>query len=604
MGFHLSSFFHYDNANANNTNQVTQTTQSEGASNYHVAQSLRNFSLGQTISGEVLAVRNGEIDIALDKDTVMTAKLARDMNIAVGQTLTFEVKTVSGSQISLSPLFENMAQNSETILNAMKAAHIPMSNTAASMVSAMMEEGMSIDKESLQSMYKQIVNNPEVSGKTIIEMNRLQIPVTPENITQFENYKNYEHSILNGASEVAGNLTDAFQELIQNGSNAEIQDFFQKVIQIFGNEIVSVQEGAEVNTGNAANVGENTTLAESAMDNTAANSITPEQSTGNENKIKNGMDIASETETANGKKAEEQKSQEQLLKDVILQAGEDIGHAANTTHAPNVLGIIQNQAANLAHLMQQAGMQPELILQLQNGDINAGTLLKELNELLQKTDLKENIALKELLNSQPFLNILKNEVTKQWLIQPEEVAREGKVEELYQRIQQQTAKLAESMSALTKENSPLMKSVTNLSQNVDFMNQLNQTFTYVQLPLKMSNQNAHGDLYVYTNKKNLAKKDGNVSALLHLEMEHLGTMDIYVAMQQNKVSTKFYLEKEEYLDFIEANIHILDERLQKRGYSMTSEMVLKEKETGVIDEMLKQDKSNQLLSKYSFDVRA
>ena len=534
----------------------------------------------------------------------MTAKLARDMNIAVGQTLTFEVKTISGSQISLSPLFENMAQNSETILNAMKAAHIPMSNTAASMVSTMMEEGMSIDKESLQSMYKQIVNNPEVSGKTIIEMNRLQIPVTPENITQFENYKNYEHSILNGASEVAGNLTDAFQELIQNGSNAEIQDFFQKVIQIFGNEIVSVQEGAEVNTGNAANVGENTTLAESAMDNTAANSITPEQSTGNENKIKNGMDIASETETANGKKAEEQKSQEQLLKDVILQAGEDIGHAANTTHAPNALGITQNQAANLAHLMQQAGMQPELILQLQNGDINAGTLLKELNELLQKTDLKENIALKELLNSQPFLNILKNEVTKQWLIQPEEVAREGKVEELYQRIQQQTAKLAESMSALTKENSPLMKSVTNLSQNVDFMNQLNQTFTYVQLPLKMSNQNAHGDLYVYTNKKNLAKKDGNVSALLHLEMEHLGTMDIYVAMQQNKVSTKFYLEKEEYLDFIEANIHILDERLQKRGYSMTSEMVLKEKETGVIDEMLKQDKSNQLLSKYSFDVRA
>ena len=50
-----------------------------------------------------------------------------------------------------------------------------------------------------------------------------------------------------------------------------------------------------------------------------------------------------------------------------------------------------------------------------------------------------------------------------------------------------------------------------------------------------------GELYVYTNKKNLADNDGNVSAFLHLDMDHLGPVDVYVAMQQQKVIMPYLL---------------------------------------------------------------
>ena len=110
---------------------------------------------------------------------------------------------------------------------------------------------------------------------------------------------------------------------------------------------------------------------------------------------------------------------------------------------------------------------------------------------------------------------------------------------------------------------------------------------------------------MFSNKKNLTKQDGKVTALLHLDMEHLGKMDVYVALEDKKVSTNFYLEKEEYLDFIEANMDMLSSRLQKRGYECTIKASLrKEEEESVMKLIEKQQGQSILLSTQAFDVRA
>lgn len=144
-----------------------------------------------------------------------------------------------------------------------------------------------------------------------------------------------------------------------------------------------------------------------------------------------------------------------------------------------------------------------------------------------------------------------------------------------------------------------------LSGNIDFINQLNQTFTYIQIPLKMSGQNANGDLYVYSNKKSLAAKDGTVSAYLHLDMDHLGSVDCYVTMRDDHVTTNFKVRDDEVLDLIEQNIGWLDERLQKRGYHLQSTVSVSDEETSVIQEMEKQLGVGSVpISKVSFDARA
>ena len=56
-------------------------------------------------------------------------------------------------------------------------------------------------------------------------------------------------------------------------------------------------------------------------------------------------------------------------------------------------------------------------------------------------------------------------------------------------------------------------------------------YTYAQIPLKMSGQHASGELFVYTNKKALAQGEKDLTAFLHLDLDHLGSTDVSVRMR-------------------------------------------------------------------------
>lgn len=254
--------------------------------------------------------------------------------------------------------------------------------------------------------------------------------------------------------------------------------------------------------------------------------------------------------------------------------------------------------------MKQAGVPDKVTAAFLNNRISARELLGEIEKLLSEENAPDKGALFELLEGKGFKHLLKNHMTNQWLLNPEEVAKENSVEKLYERLNSQMNRLNQALSQAARADTPLARTVSNVSNNIDFMNQLNHMFTYVQIPLKMQGKNANGELFVYTNKKSLAKKDGSVSALLHLDMEHLGSVDVHGALNNQKVSTKFYLQDDSALDLIAQNISILNKRLEDRGYSMNAEFINKEENTTVMDEILKQGKNISALAGYSFDARA
>ena len=137
------------------------------------------------------------------------------------------------------------------------------------------------------------------------------------------------------------------------------------------------------------------------------------------------------------------------------------------------------------------------------------------------------------------------------------------------------------------------------------MNQLNQAYTYVQVPLKMSGQNANGELYVYTNKKNLRDPDAELSAFLHLDMEHLGSTDVSVKMQHRNVKTNFYMADDASYDLVEKYLPILEQKLKDKGYQCTITMTKEEKKVSFGDDFLRKDMPQTgTLHRYSFDVRA
>lgn len=273
--------------------------------------------------------------------------------------------------------------------------------------------------------------------------------------------------------------------------------------------------------------------------------------------------------------------------------------------------LSQEQWQRLGDVLKELGMNEETAAQVKNGQLPTKDVLQLVRQLLSKTprgDVPEQ-ALQRLLGGKEFQALLKEQIGRQWMIEPQDVADKKQVEQLYERIREQTARLSQALEAAGKGDAPVARSVQNLQSNVDFMNQMNHLYTYVQLPLKMLGNNAHGDLYVYTNKKNLAARDGQVSALLHLDMEHLGPLDVYVTMKDKQVATNFTVADESVLDLIEKNIEILNKRLEGRGYSLKAQMHVKEddgeeEDSSIMQTLLSQQKNISVLSRTSFDMRA
>ena len=598
----LGNIFQSKNQDIKQTNlSGTAGTVSAGERNYRAQSEIRNMVPGQTIQGEVVGKEGNSVQIALDEETVLTARLERDLNIALGQVMSFEVKTNSGSQLFLAPLYANMA-NQATILKALSAAGLPESANNIRMVSNMMQEGMPIDRDSLAYVSRQLLDFPNADPASVIQMIRLGLPVSEINIGQFEAYKNYEHQILQSAEQIMEEIPQTFQELLAEGKDAEAVSFYEQIIKAFiGTEGAEGQTEAGTQAGEAAS-------ADNAVGGSAGEILAGTLAKTASDGLAESGNMQDGAEILKGSHAEA----EGKMKETLQEIGNQENAAQKTDREASTQAELSPKAwQRLGEMFQKLGADEALSKQIGNGSLSPKEVLTQLHHLLEgnphtiREDFQEDI--KMLFGSRAFRNLLEAGMKNDWLIKPEDVADKEKVEQLYERIREQTARMEAAFHMAGKADSAGAKSVQNLQNNVDFMNQMNHLFTYIQLPLKMTGNEAHGDLYVYTNKKSLAKKDGNVSALLHLDMEHLGPLDVYVTMQQNlnKVSTSFTVKDEEALNLIAEHIHVLNERLEKRGYSMKANFQIKEDgATNMMQEILDQNKNISVLSKTSFDMRA
>lgn len=525
---------------------------------------------GQSVSGEVLLRNGSDILISMGKNQLLQAKLEGNMSAQPGQMLTFQIKHNSSSKIVLTPLFENTSQD-PNVSKALMAAGLPENSITAGMVRAMMQEGLSINRQSLFQMNRLINANPQTDIQTLVQMQRLSLPVTPENIAQFEAYKNYQHQLGESLSDIAEAFTQTFQEITGSGNMEEGLGFYKEVLGILAGE---AEEGTVQDAVKAPVQGqENGQVQQMQGDVPKLGAVLGEAAEG---------ELVKDTAA---KEAPAKSGMPQALPDAMPE-------------------LSKEETAELARQLKQAGFPRNLTNAVLTGQISGRKLLGEVEKRLSDENIPDREALYKLLEGKEFKHLLKNEMTRQWMLTPEEVAKEGSVDKLYERLNSQLNRLNQVLSQTGKENTPLAKTISNTTSNIDFMNQMNQMFTYVQLPLKMQGKNANGELFVYTNKKSLAKKDGSVSALLHLDMEHLGSVDVHVTLNNQKVSTKFYLKDDSVLDFIAQNIDKLNKRLESRGYSATAEFINKEEDTNVMEEILKQDKNISMLSGYSFDARA
>ena len=494
------------------------------------------------------------------------------MGLREGQTLNFSVRSVGQGGVSITPLYENTSVDHST-LKALTAAGIEINNDSIQMVKDMMAASLPINKEALLEMNKSLTSFPNSSITNLVEMKSLNIPINANNIEQFESYKNYEHQVTSTMETIIDELPNAFSQLMASGNETQALDLYGSVLKLFGQEISLPEEAAP------------------------------------QGPISGALVDADEQAVVTDLKA--------------LFAGKDGTESANTDSFKQMQGLSERFMDNLSNLginretinkynevlklfSENAADNPAQSARLEDAQ---KALLKELSMTYEKADLSnpaEAAAWKNIFSNKDFTRRLKDNMTSQWHLKPLEVQNKENIDNLYQRLSNQARGLTSAIHQNLGSENRLAQSATNLQNNLDFMNQLNQMFQYVQLPLQMAGQNVHGDLYVFRNKHKKMSEDGSVSAALHLDMDNLGPVDVYVKLKDTKVSTNFYVADESVIDLINDNIHILNERLEKRGYTMNATLKLHDEIDGqdlAVDEMLSVSRT-PLISTNSFDARA
>lgn len=568
----------YNQASASGAETLTGT---KGVEN--LVSSLRSLTKGNIFEGTVSSMKNGRVTLALSSGQQISARIEGKVQLSLGQSMFFQVKSNDGSQIAIRPFSVEGTGANYTLLQALSAAGVPTESNYLSMVNRMMEEQMPIDRNSIQQMARMVNAHPEIDVQTLVQLNKLGITINEQNAAQFENYLDDKQAI-----------TNDFDQLIEELPQVlESESLSPQQMRNFGSEfLLALTDGLEdVPLQNNGLVSQEM-LTESVAQNTIEKNITDGNSLEKSAILENGELLQT---TEDGETVTQETAIEQSLQ-----------QSESYSATPHTLGALLD-GKQLQNLNTMLGELLGTDATRYTKDSGVAEVLKDIQQVLKDSLPIEREQIGKLFSSKEFVHMVKDTMQQQWTLQPQNLEADGmdKVAKLYDRMNAQLEKIVEALKSVGQENTGFAQTAADIQSNVEFMNQINQAYTYVQIPLQMSRQNASAELFVYTNKKALAEGDRELTAFLHLDLDHLGATDVSVKMKNKQVSTNFYLDDDASYQLISLNIDRLEKRLQEKGYQCKVSVINEAKHVNFVENFLKKDQpSAGQLHRYSFDMRA
>lgn len=632
------------NLTINQTSTPKTTERSVGSLNNYGSSKNTPFSIteGQVIKGEVTDLRNNEVSVTLENNVKVTGTLENGTTLSIGQPAAFKVIGVSSQGITLEALPNNYSQSeSITITKALEEAGLPKTDRNQAIVHELLQNQMSINKQSIQLLIQQSLNFKGASIGTLVLMNKLNIPITQENAAQFEKYRNYEHRLIKEIDTISDSLPSLLEKLSNHNSPEQVSAFSGKLFSFL------LSQGETPSTSNELlnpNVVLNSPEDRQELISTLENfSLTPQMKEqllygtvplrDLMKTIQSSMEMATQIDAKNIENAllENQEdisspvsdakdstiSNDTLLSEKLM----DIPRTMEAFESPIIRAIFEHyetmqrdncelggflspsQRENLASYLKDFPQSPQLKERISNGTATAREILTVIKNVLPLT---KPDAVRDLFRTAEFKMLLKEELLSNWTITPHALQKEKAVDELYSKMYTQLSQIDDLIqSSLTgSESSSLSNHASQMRENIDFMKTLNEMFTYVQLPLKLKHSNVHSDLYVYTNKKDLRNHPQNISVLLHLDMDHLGPLDIHITLMNHHISSKFYISDDDSQELIQNNVSMLTEALHHKGYTFSAEMKKREQDIDIVNDFIEKDMPSTSLKRYTFDIRA
>lgn len=555
------------NSGSNRNEAVDRSVQNQNVQNINSQNNtgginLRDLAAGDVFRGEIININNQNVEILLDGNEHINATMQQALGLNIGEKLLFQVKDNSDTQLVIRPIANNEV-SSELVNKSLLTAGLTINDKNIAIVKELIANGQPIDKQSIINMIKLSSVYANESINKLIDMTKNGIEINRENLDMYDAYTTSSHYISENIMEIGDGILEVFEKLLE--SDVNFSDFTENNVNI------------EDTTGN-------TTTNDITSGNFNENSINPENLMGNT--------ISSDSFTKINT----------ILEDLsnIFDADNDNKQISES------INVDKNNIYNKESIQEASKESTKDFLKM----VDSSDTFKELSEVLK--NIGENMP-KEAFNNIIKSPVFKEKITKLLMdrlyLNPTKLSEDKKivkneVDKIYDKLNKLTEMIKNMPENVKSEN--LSLAGDKLSKNMNFMNELNNIEAYVQVPVKFSEGNKNGDLYVYNRRRNKKINDDTLTAFLHLQLDYLGATDINISLKKNSVTAKFTLDDETSRNLVEDNLGELAERLEKIGYNVTISTELSEKKSQEFNAILPITSNNEnavSIKRYIFDIR-
>ena len=513
-----------------------------------------------------------------------------------------------------------------TIQRALSDAGLPVNEKNAAIVRDMLENQMSIDRDSLHRVMTQANVYREADVSTLLLMNKNNIPVNHFTAAQLQAYINNEQNL---TLQIADAVDSLMEYLAGEAENGSVMVNLGVLEMLTG---TGVPEDAAVLQNNAA--AQN--LAGTAAEKTAEAAVQAGNANMTEsvvNMLSSGQGGMEAVYAAGGTAIAETVNEAEILnmqqttsvENIIAELGTDAegsganwmngfgsdedGTSFNTTTEfsmqSNTASLSENNSGStLSSFLSENEMKELNTLANRlfegagniNPDQTAAEVLKNIYENALGAD---NARLEELFRSPVYQKLIGKALGDKFTLKPGDITSSEDINEFYKDTYSALSKLSE----IAEKEGSLAEKLSKPMDNIKFMDTLNDVFPYIQLPLKLTEGNTRGELYVFKNGRKKSDPGDSQSVLLHLDMKNLGPTDIHMELKSGFLKLRFYCDNDDAKNLLEDSFGELEAALTAKNYHLTSEFSVRETETSNIVEALSGGEKVPEF-KYNFDIRA
>ncbi len=583
----------------NSTDSPSSSVASSQPKAYRTGNTTVMLREGQTLKGVVSDVHSDQITLAMEDGTTFTGRLPDAGQYSIGQKAAFRIVSLDQNTIYMKAVSTSYLLDMEdTIDQALEEAGLPKSARNSDVVRSLLMNQQSISRENILSSIRLCASYPDADVNSVITLRRLGLPLTADNLAQFEQYEKNEHSLLDHFSQITDSVGD-----LMNAIGTQVPrlsgETAGQLLNLALSSPLTPEEQALKESQAAATEAQTEAVAEEEISESAKESL-PEEA---------GAALSEEAEVSSSPFSRMKQIFSSLTdgasaaKAALSETGLAKDYKVPFIHEQIGFSLSPEEREAFHSFLSDLPLPEELTTSLKEGTLTIRDFLTAVRQALPQMSTQQASG---LLSSPSFQRLVKDQFLSNWTLSPEKLKQKGAVEELYQQISSQVDKLSHFSQDVFGKNlfENLQQQTTQTSQNLDFMKLLNDTYQYVQLPVKLQQQNAHGDLYVMTRKESLRRHPDSLKALLHLDMDHLGSLDIHIIRENTSITTKFFVDEKDTLALLEKNINLLQDALNEQGFSFSSEFSMKEKDFDLVNDFMNAEAPVGTIARYNFDLRA